>query len=101
MIIGASLTDEAPSNWEGQGTAKPDTDLPIRFVTVPENGGSVAWEFSVPAEAAAPYAHLIMRAWNRAALAECATGRDGCEKFGYILLWDQRRTDGALEVAIP
>lgn len=101
VIIGASLTDEAPSNWEPKDNPLPDTDFPIRYVTLPPNGEGLDWTFTAPASEVAAYGTLILRVWNTAALQECVQGRDGCEKFGYILLWDQRRAADALELALP
>lgn len=101
VIIGASLTDEAPSREDWDADIEPDTDFPIRYVTIPPAGTSVDWTFSVEAEVAASYAHLIMRVWNTEALAECATGRDGCNRFGYVLLWEERRALDALELPLP
>jgi hypothetical protein len=100
LIIGASLTDEAFGAPDNVGEVKPDLDFPIRFVVIPGQGGNEEWQFTTGADPALGYGHLIMRVWNTAALAECSSGRDGCEKFGYILLWDELRTEGALELPL-
>lgn len=100
LIIGASLTDEAPSVVGEIEAPTPDFDFPVRFITVPGDGEVLRWNLHVESNLAGEYAHLIMRVWNPAALAECQQGRDGCEKFGYVLLWDQRRVEDALELAL-
>lgn len=101
VIIGASLTDEAPSTYGNDTEPQPDTDFPIRYVTIPPPGEDLHWSFSAQGAVVAGYDHLIMRVWNTAALVDCPQGRDGCERFGYVLLWDQLRAADALELALP
>ncbi|MFN6004710.1 MAG: hypothetical protein ACK47C_16965 [Paracoccaceae bacterium] len=101
VIVGASLTEEAPSVAGEVDNPRPDFDFPIRFITIAAAGDGTQWSFAAETTKVADYGHLIMRVWNPSALADCTQGRDGCEKFGYILLWDQRRAEGALELVIP
>jgi hypothetical protein len=100
VIIGASLTDEAPSVAGEVENPRPDFDFPIRFITIAASGDGTRWSFAAETTVVEDYGHLIMRVWNPSALTDCPQGRDGCEKFGYILLWDQRRAEGALELVL-
>ncbi|WP_170410443.1 hypothetical protein [Ruegeria atlantica] len=93
LIVGASLTD--PIN----DAPLADFDFPIRIVMLAP-GGQDAWRLTAPPSAQGLYQSAVFRLWTTQALADCVSGRDGCNKYGYILLWDQRLDTDLLIVAL-
>jgi hypothetical protein len=94
LIVGASLT--LPSN----GARLADFDFPIHIVTLNPDA-QVAWNLTAPPRTIGLYELAIFRLWTVQALTDCASGRDGCDKYGYILLWDQRLDADLLKVTLP